>query len=271
MGNVSETETLFDFHVHCFPAHLARRAVDSVRSGSPKPLDGTLEAQLDLMRSKGIGGCALLHMASRPDTMRHVNEFALSTRGPGRFVFGSVHPAAPNALAELEWLYEQGIRGVKFHTGHQRFDFDDPANLPLYRRIGQLGMVTLVHCGPSARSPLHLVWPHTVARVITAFGGAPFICAHMGGASVEEPAFELLCQMPVLLDTALASRSMDGPRLAEAARRLGPGRLLFGSDLPWASYDAALELVEQAAAADVDFDRRAVLGGNARKLLEKMS
>lgn len=258
---------MFDFHAHCFPPALAQKAVDSVKNDNPHKLNGTLDDQLDFMKTHALSGCALLHMATRPQTMHKVNTFALSTFGPDRFVFGSIHPDAPDAFEELDWLWEHGFRAVKFHTSHQNFDFDDKKYLPLYRRIGQMKMVTLIHCGPSAKSNQHLVYPKTVANVIEAFNDAPFICAHMGGVGPEQADFDLLRQMPVYVDTALATRWMSPGMLAESAARLGSHRVLFGSDLPWASFEQMLELVRQAAALDPAIDLDAILEGNARRLI----
>lgn len=262
---------IIDFHTHCFPDFLAKRAVDSVPFAGENRLSGTLQAQLDFMAQSGMRGCALAHMASRPDTMRHVNDFAVSTMGAGRFVFGSVHPAAEDAVAELHRLYDRGIRGVKFHTGHQLFDFDDPAFLPVYREIGRLGMVTLVHCGVSARSAKHLVYPRTVAKVIDAFAGAPFICAHMGGVTPRQREdFALLCSLPVYTDTALTPRMMDAPTLAEAVRQMGAARVLFGSDLPWGDFPRTLELHRAAARLAPELDWDAVLHGSAEALCARL-
>lgn len=261
---------IIDFHTHCFPDFLAKRAVDSVPFAGYSRLPGTVQAQLDFLERNGLRGCALAHMASRPDTMHHVNEFAVSTMGAGRFVFGSVHPAAEDAAAQLHWLYDRGIRGVKFHTGHQLFDFDDPAFLPVYREIGRLGMVTMVHCGVSARSAKHLVYPKTVAKVIDAFAGAPFICAHMGGVTPEDGDFSLLCSLPVYTDTALTPRMMDAPALAECVSRMGAHRVLFGSDLPWGDFSGTLELLHAAARLSPELDWNAVLHGNAESLAARL-
>lgn len=267
-GDMIRPEEVIDFHVHCFPESLAKRAVDSVPFASGHKLSGTLKGQLDFMERTGMKGCALLHMASRPDTQRNVNMFARSTMGPGRFVFGSVHPAAEDAAGQVHWLYDQGIRGIKFHTGHQDFDFDDPAWVPLYREIGRLGMAVLVHCGASAKSSRHLVWPHTVARVIDAFAGAPVICAHMGGVSPGQEAFSLLCSLPVYVDTALTPRMMDAKTLAQAVEGLGCGRVLFGSDLPWADFSQTLKLVQEAASHAPYLDWDAVARKNAEHLAQ---
>ena len=255
---------LIDFHVHCYPDFLARRAVASVKDNYHQ-VDGTLNTQRAWMRQNGVEKSVLLNMASRPDTMKNVNQFALECAGEELIPFGSVHPAAPDACGEVERLYEKGIRVIKFHTGHQDFDFDDPENLPLYRKIGKMGMMVVVHCGTSAKSPKHLVWPHTVARVIEAFDGAPFICAHMGGIVAESIEMPLLKQMPVMVDTALATRFMDAPGFLAMVRELGAQRVLFGSDHPWGDFLGVKQMVLQAGLTSQE--KEWIFRGNALRLL----
>ncbi|WP_367924717.1 amidohydrolase family protein [uncultured Ruthenibacterium sp.] len=259
---------MIDFHVHCYPAFLAKRAVDSVKENYYQ-VDGTLDTQREWMRQHHVEKSVLLNMATRPDTMANVNRFAEQSVCEEFVPFGSVHPAAENALQEVERLYQQGIRGIKFHTGHQNFDFDDIKNIPLYRKIGSLGMATIVHCGDSAKSPDHLVWPHTVARVIDAFQGAPFICAHMGGIDLNSPELDLLKQMPVLVDTALVIRRMEAKEFGVMARELGVERVLFGTDHPWGDFFRTRDMVENSDLTATEKEK--IFYGNAISLLNRIN
>ena len=258
---------MIDFHVHCYPAFLAKRAVDSVKENYYQ-VDGTLDTQREWMRQHHVEKSVLLNMATRPDTMANVNRFAAQSTCEEFIPFGSVHPAAKNALQEVEYLYQQGIRGIKFHTGHQNFDFDDTKNTPLYRKIGSLGMATIVHCGDSAKSPNHLVLPHTVARVIDAFQGAPFICAHMGGIDMNSHELDLLKQMPVLVDTALAIRRMEAKEFGLMVRELGVERVLFGSDHPWGDFFRTRDMVENSDLTATE--KKEIFYGNAVSLLNRI-
>lgn len=240
------TIPIIDFHVHCFPDALAPRAVGSVKDRTDNGMDGTLDSQKRWMARQKISYSVILNMASRPDAMDNVNRFALSCAAPGLIPFGSVHPDAANAIETVEELHHLGIRGIKFHTAHQRFQFDNDAYRPLYRRIGALGLITLVHCGVSSRSPDYQVYPVHVARVIDCFQGAPFVAAHMGGITPTHPEFKLLTELPVYVDTALMERRITPAGLNEAVNILGVQRVLFGSDLPWGNFAGALNLVRQA-------------------------
>lgn len=260
---------LIDFHVHCFPDYLAHKAISSVHLGNESPVDGTVYKQEQWLDTNSIEKCVILNMASRPDTMHQVNEFALSIKVKKFFVFGSVHPEADNAIAEVERLYEKGIRGIKFHTGHQQFDFDNPKYFPLFRRIGSLGMATLIHCGTSLKSSEHQVWPSIIARSIECFNGAPFICAHMGGVTPEHPEFKLLVDLPVLVDTALSEQRMNEEQFKGAIELLGDSRVLFGSDLPWGNYQKNKRFLEISDLSEKV--RHKIFYQNAEQLIKKLS
>jgi len=257
-------EEIIDAHVHCFPDRLARRAVGSVAMSAGPEADGTLRGELLRQKKYGICKSVLLHMASRPDTMESVDRFALDSRGETFCALGSVHPFAPDAMEMVERLHAQGVPGVKFHTGHQRFDLDDPRCRPLYRRIGALGMAVVVHCGSSVRSPDHWVWPETVARVIDCFQGAPLVCAHMGGGSLDEKQMDLLCSLPVYVDTALMAERMPAEEFSRRVCRIGADRVLFGTDAPWGRTGDAIRLIRDAVSSWEE--RRAIFSGNARKI-----
>lgn len=261
---------VFDFHVHCFPAFLAERAVASMSGVAGPQTDGTWEGQLQYMAGHGIRRCTVLNMATTPASMHNVNLFAVESMRPGYAVFGSVHPQAENAIEELEWLYQSGIRGVKLHTGYQRFRLDDPVYFPLYRRIGELGMATVVHCGPFFKDRENLVFPSVVARVIDCFQGAPFVCAHMGGIHVDHPEFSILRDMPVYVDTALSPRLMKQERFLRAVQELGEKRVLFGTDMPWEDPERLIQWIDAALLPDPAIHAEALYYDNAVKLCEQL-
>lgn len=59
----------------------------------------------------------------------------------------SVHPARPDAIAELEACAAQGARMVKWLPNAQAIDPADPRFDAFYRRMKGLGMVLLTHAG----------------------------------------------------------------------------------------------------------------------------
>lgn len=260
----------FDFHVHCYPRHLAKKAMSAVPTGADAQTDATWEGQLEFMKNSDFKRAAILNIAASPHSMHSVNSFALEINRPDQLIMGSVHPMAEDALAELDRLYENGIRGIKLHTGYQQYDFDDPAAFPVYRRIGELGMVTLIHCGPFFKASNWIVWPGTLARAIDQFRGAPFVAAHMGGVRPDHPEFGLLKDMPVYVDTALASIRMDQEQFAMAVEELGVDRVLYGTDMPWQDPRKLVAWIEEALADKPQEYREKIFYHNAMKLCRKL-
>lgn len=181
---------MIDAHTHCFPDALAPRALSKTDLyGGVYETDATISGQIRLAEKEGLRKVVVLHVANRPDSMHHVNDFAVSVNGmAGKVIsFASIHPHAPDAAEEVERLYSLGIRGIKFQPIRQGFFMDEPCCEPIFRKIGELGMMTV-----NPRRPLHshegISRPAaaTVARYIDCFQGAPVVLSHLGGMFLSE-------------------------------------------------------------------------------------
>ena len=142
---------IIDFHTHCFPDKIASKAMEQLRmrSGIVRPFhDGSAAGLLELQRNDGVDYSVVLNIATNPKQQRNVNDFAISLKEvDGLVPFGSVHYDSPDALDELERLKENGIKGVKLHPDYQGFFVDDDKMLPIYEKIGKLGLITVFHSG----------------------------------------------------------------------------------------------------------------------------
>lgn len=237
---------IIDMHTHCFPMNLAMRALTSTTFRCDFSGDGTIECERQLMKKFGVKCSVMLSMAKRPDTQADVNKFALQVNSNDIIAFGSVHPFSSDAIETVEMLWDAGIRGIKFHNAHQQFDISDDRCRPLYKKIGRLGMITVIHGGESRRSAEHWAWPSEVSKIIDCFEGAPFICAHMGGIKITKNEFKILKDLPVLVDTAMVSTWMTSEEFSEGVNELGSKRVLFGSDLPWGRMKQEIDFLENA-------------------------
>ena len=259
---------MIDFHTHCNPDLLASRAMLRVKPHDKPETDGTIDGQRNLAARRNIKKCVVLNIVNRPEHQKHVNEFTLRINAPGEKIisFGSVHPYSENAVREVEFLYECGIRGIKFQTILQEFALDDPICLPVFRRIGELRMITVIHSGRSFHRSDYYVLPQTLHNCIDAFGGAPVICAHMGGWLLEKNEIAQIAKMPIYTDTAFSANNMDQSKFNWAADEFGPDRILFGTDMPWSSLDAEISYIRNCPFSEAE--KRAVFEGNAVKLLK---
>lgn len=228
---------LIDFHAHAFPEKIAARAVEKLHydAGGLKPqTDGTVQGLKTEMAAEGVDLSVVLSIATNPTQQSKVNDFAIElNRDPAFFAFGSVHPDAPDSLDELERIHEAGLKGIKLHPEYQGFYADDEKMKPIYRKISQLGLITLFHAGqdigfppPYHGTPRHLLgalkWLDT-----------PVVAAHWGGMNTYQEVIESLCGREIYFDLSFGYGVVPKPLAQRIVDKHTPDRLLFGSDMPW--------------------------------------
>jgi predicted TIM-barrel fold metal-dependent hydrolase len=260
---------LIDFHTHAFPEKIAARAVASLSraSGGLEPqTDGTLRSLKEEMAKDGVDLAVVQSIATNPAQMSKVNNFAMEMdRDPLIVAFGSVHPDAPDALEELERIKAAGLKGVKFHPEYQQFYVDDEKMRPIYRKISELGLITLFHAGhdPGFAPPYHAM-PEHLLRALRWFD-SPVVAAHWGGVGCGEEVVEKLCCAPVWFDLAYGYASIARPIALKILEKHGPQRLLFGSDLPWHRPGWEMRLLDSLELDPRELEM--ICSGNARGLL----
>ena len=260
---------VIDFHTHAFPEALAARAVASLSfagGGLIPQTDGTLESLKKEMARDGVDISVVHSIATKPAQQTKVNSFAIEANGdPAIIAFGSVHPEAPDAFAELERLAAAGIRGIKLHPEYQKFYVNDPKLKPLYREISRLGFVTLFHAGRDyGMLPPYHCMPEQLAQALGWFDG-PVVAAHWGGVGCGEEVLKRLCGENVWFDLSFGYSSMAKCVAQEILDRHTPDRLLFGSDMPWHRAAWEMRLLDTLDISEAD--REKILSGNAKKLL----
>ncbi len=258
-----------DFHTHCFPDALAVKAISRLShvSGGLTPYtDGTVAGLRRSMVEEGVNASVVLHIATNPTQQKKVNDFAASIHnGVDIFSFGSVHPDAPDALEELERIKELGLPGVKLHPDYQGFAVDDPKMKPLYRKISDLGLVTVFHAGVDyGFTPPYGCMPEQLARSLDWFS-APVVAAHWGGIQCGEAVLRHLCGRDVYFDTSFGYGMMPKYYAEKILEQHGADRLLFGTDSPWHTASMEWRLLDSLGLSDVD--REAIACGNATRLL----
>ena len=179
-----------------------------------------------------------------------------ATAHPGRIIpFCRVDPAGPFE-AVMEEAHRGGARGLKLHPVAQRFRPESDTCVAAVRLATDMGWPVVFHAGFGAR-PLGPAFAALLERVPS----ARLILAHGGRGDHRALAAATAGYPDVLFDTSIAAL----PDLV----MLPPERLVFGSDRPYGDHAQALHLVG-AAARVAGWDAaalRAVLGGNARRLL----
>lgn len=260
---------LIDFHTHAFPEKLAPRAVSQLAhaSGGLCPqTDGTLASLRAEMKKDGVDLSVVLAIATNPGQQTAVNDYAMvMDRESDIVAFGSVHPDAPNALDELERIKDAGLKGVKFHPEYQRFYADDEKMKPIYKKISELGLITLFHAGQDfGFLPPYHATPEHLLRALKWFD-SPVVAAHWGGGGYSAEVLEKLCGRDIWFDLSFGYGAMPKPFNQAILDKHGPDKLLFGSDMPWHRPSWELRLLDTLDISPAD--REKILWKNAANLL----
>ncbi|MBQ4037261.1 MAG: amidohydrolase family protein [Clostridia bacterium] len=276
---------IVDFHTHTFPDRIAEKTVEKLSrlSRTHSFTDGSRAALLDSMKKAGIAYAVTLPVATRPDSIGHINDTVLATDGKdGIVAFGAVHPDAPDALSEIDRLAAAGVRGIKLHPVYQGVDLDDKRNLAILYRAGERGLCVTVHAGDDIGFPgVDRACPAMARRALEQVGPVRMILAHMGGWKRWDEAMQRLCDTACLLDTSFSlgavvprageewteeeKKLLSAEKFCALVRAFGAERILFGTDLPWTGQRAGAEAILSLPLTEEEKLR--ILGENARALL----
>jgi aminocarboxymuconate-semialdehyde decarboxylase len=222
-------------------------------------------------------------------------------RFPDRFVgLGTVPFQAPElALAELDRLHKSlGFRGIEIMTHVAGEDLSEPRFRPIFARCEELGLVVFMH--PDGFTEAQRFHDHYFANVIgnpldstvalhhLIFGGVlegcpdlKLVVAHGGGylpaysgridhaASARPDCCEQLKEMPTTYLKRLYFDSLvyTHHQLEYLVEEYGVDHILVGTDYPADMGETdPVGFIEGAKGLD-DAARRAILGGNAARLL----
>jgi len=182
-----------------------------------------------------------------------------------RFLPGaSVHPRESDRLPRLRAQVRGGARILKLHPEMQRFVPDAPEAMEIYAECQRIGLPVIFHAGRSGIEPDRLR-PYALLRHFeepaAAFPDLPFVLGH-GGARDWPDAIPLARRHPNL---HLGIASLGASAIREHLRRVGPERVVFGSD--WPFYPVATSLAKLLLAVEGRLDdAEAVLRGNALRI-----
>ncbi len=277
-----------DCHAHLLPAErmakLIRWTVRRCNPAHPVPEAVTLEALLEEYRQVGVDHVWNFAHAIFPEETAALNAWnqALGARDSRILPFGTCHPLVADPLGVVDrCLGEYGFVGMKFHPFVQRFTPWQARYFPIWERIARHGPRILVfHTGfeqfYGGALPLD-----GFAAIAAAVPEVSVVLAHANYPWVGQ-AFELVARFPNLyVDTVhLFGRITAGwdARVAQPAvwaelrRGLAafPDRVLFGTDHPSGTGTLAGMYRDVEAFGLAPEVAAAVLGGTARRLVERV-
>ncbi len=186
--------------------------------------------------------------------------WAAFERAPDRLIpFMRLNPNGPWE-AEYHRCRERGCRGIKLHPRAQAFALDSQAVRELFARAAADGLPVLIHTG-FGMGPIS----DEVASLAKAIPKLMLILGH--STFIDMPrAVAVLAPYPnIYFETSV----MPAYDLFTVLDTIDPARVLYGSDLPYASsYNSLQELAVMANVTGVDRTHYADLfGGNLQRLL----
>ena len=257
---------IIDFHAHIYPNKIAEKATNATADfyGISPACIGTGDELLREGRRAGIDEFVLLPVATKPEQVRHVNEFILGETAAHKEFhgFGTLHPDCENITEEAEFILNSGLKGVKLHPDTQRFNTDDKRLFEVYDAVqGRLPL--LVHCGDKRFDYSH---PARLKRVIDNFPKLQVIAAHLGGWSLFEEAFAILRHTDCFLDISSCTMFLPPETVVRYIGGYGADRILFGTDFPLWSPKTEVEAFQRLPLGAEDYDKIAYK--NALRILK---
>lgn len=260
---------LIDFHTHSFPEKIAQKAVEklSFASGGLKyHTNGTLAGLKKSMKDGGVNKSVVLNIATNARQQKNVNDFAAQiNKDPDIIAFGSVFPDSEDVFEELERIKALGLKGVKLHPDYQRFFVDDIKMKPIYKKISELGLITVFHAGfDYGFPPPYGATPERLLKALLWFD-SPVVAAHWGGVGCLEEVLELLCGKDIYFDTSFGYSQMPKYYAQKILEKHDINKILFGTDTPWHTPEMEKTLLSTLEISETDKEK--IFHINAEKLL----
>ena len=243
---------------------------------SPFPEGGNSIYTDELLRRMDRSGVDKALTWLQPPYMRELdasNEYVYQSmkQHPDRILgFGWVDPhfgIEKTKDAVKKCIYDYGFYGVKLNGAQNSFYIDDPdMSMPIIEEIAKTGKSLALHVGADAVEHTH---PFRVAKIAKQFPELQILAVHMGGVAFHDlcnAAIEFAQECPNL---TLIGSGVRATRILKAIKVLGPTRVCFGSDTPFALMHVELAMYNALLDGEVSAkEKRDIMGGNMARLLK---
>jgi hypothetical protein len=255
---------------------------DEVYDGFVDNLELTVDDWLAEAERFGVGASVMQAEVEWADPHELNDRLAAVVRAhPDRVAcgFGCVDPRnVMGAVREVDRaILELGLRGIVFEPGFLEISPVDRRCYPIYARCAQLGVPVGLHTGInfSSHGPLEHERPVLIDRIACDFPELTLICHHGGWPWPHEAAAVAWKHKNVYLEFGAIAPRYQAPGagggwgdIAHLIDTVLREQVLFGTDWPMLRYGRALEEIDLLGLRPAS--RAAYLGGNARRLLERV-
>lgn len=256
---------IIDAHTHIHP---------DPRGFGPNK-DASAEALVANLRAAGIAKAVVL--AIEPD-MGNAYVAEKCAEHPELIGFASLDPLRPASVTEdLRTYVGSGrMHGVKLHPRRQNFTIEHTREvIQLVEQAATYRVPILFDAFPYGDTYYKIQEVRLIHEVAQAVPQADIIMAHTGGIHVMDALMVVKGNRNVVVDVSFTPFWFAGSTvysdLVFVLRKLGPNRILHGSDSPEVPVGRAVEdtlsLCDQCGFNDTE--RELILSGNIQRLLSK--
>lgn len=181
---------------------------------------------------------------------------------PDRLIgFANIKP--PQGLAECRnemkrTIGDWGFRGIKLHPQVDRYPVNDRTLVyPIVELAIDYDVPIWVHTGHQPNAT-----PTLMGTLARDFPQAKLIIGHMGFGMF----YDAMCMARRYPNLYIDVSLQGGHAFLAACEEVGPGKLIYGSDAPYASPGSMKRIIEDSPLSAAD--KAQVLGGNAARLLK---
>ena len=262
-----------DFHTHCFPDELAKKAMPKLEStsGVHPCTDGTVSGLLRRMDEDGIDFSVVCNIATNDKQTVNVNNFAIGTakNHPRLKPLGSLFPLSDEDFiySEAERLKKAGIPGIKIHPDYAGIDISEKCYEKIFDACIRNSLFLITHAGYDPVSPDHTHCnPDMIIGIKKKFPDLTLIAAHCGSCRMIDEVCEKLCDSGIYIDLSLCSLcGYPDESVRRLFDRFDDRKMLFGSDAPWGKPGDNLAYLSRFIGEGDRAER--ILYGNAERLL----
>jgi len=215
---------------------------------------------LALMDTVGIDRCLCFAMGTRLSDEGIRLSIDAVQKHPDRLrAFYWANPYDPRSVKGFEQaVKEYGLSGLKLHPTSDGWQADDHIVDPLMEKAAELGVPCTIHSHQPGSQPT------LVGEMAARWPTVPVIMAHMGMHNYKDAIYVAVHQPNVILESSVQ------PWIHRIARgivdRIGPERLMYGSDAPL--HHPKVEMTKIEVSFLTDDQRKMVMGENIRRLLK---
>jgi predicted TIM-barrel fold metal-dependent hydrolase len=227
-------------------------------SGFTATVDELVES-LELARGRSV-----VMPAAEPDGYAEPNKACISAAESSGGTLTAFVRLTPDEhpVDMLAEALESGARGIKLHGASDEFELEDPRLDEVYRRADAQRLPVLVHAGPELEEV-----GGPALRICQRHPGLRLILAHCALTDIGWIWKHVPSTPNLFFDTSWWTPA----HLMALFRLVPPGRVLLGSDLPYASpLSGALATLRCAWQAGLDEAQvRSVAGGQLQRLVDR--